>query len=70
MGALAAALAAVSSSPLQAAISVAVLMGVSGELAFEKAPRPGSFAVALLDCIYELTTEQIQEKANICCFNN
>lgn len=54
MGALAAACASVSSSPLQAAVSTAVLMGIAGEMAFEQSPAPGSFAVSLLDSLYSL----------------
>lgn len=65
MGALAAACAAVSPSPLQAAVSTAVLMGIAGELAFEESPAPGSFAVSLLDALYRLSPEQVARKARI-----
>lgn len=65
MGALAAACSAVSPSPLQAAVSTAVLMGIAGELAFEQSPAPGSFAVSLLDCLYGLSPEQAAQKARI-----
>lgn len=65
MGALAAACAAVSPSPLQAAVSTAVLMGIAGELAFAQSPAPGSFAVSLLDCLYTLSPGQVVEKARI-----
>ena len=40
MGALSAACAAVSPTPLQAAVSTAVLMGLAGEMAFEQSPPP------------------------------
>ena len=40
MGALSAACAAVSPTPLQAAVSTAVLMGIAGEMAFEQSPSP------------------------------
>lgn len=65
MGALAAACAAVSPSPLQAAVSTAVLMGIAGELAFEASPAPGSFAVSLLDVLYRLSPEEVEEKIRI-----
>ena len=63
MGALAAACAAVSSSPLQAAVSTAVLMGIAGEMAFEQSPAPGSFAVSLLDSLYSLSPEEVARRA-------
>lgn len=53
-GAIAAACAAVADSPLQAAMATAVLMGVAGERAAERATRPGSFQIALLDALDEL----------------
>ena len=65
MGALAAACAAVSPSPLQAAVSTAVLMGIAGEMAFEQSPAPGSFAVSLLDCLYSLSPEDVARRARI-----
>ena len=65
MGALAAACAAVSSSPLQAAVSTAVLMGIAGEMAFEQSPVPGSFAVSLLDSLYSLSPEEVARRARI-----
>lgn len=65
MGALAAACVSVSPDPFQAAISTAVLMGIAGEMAFEKSPTPGSFAVSLLDCLYTISPEDIAQKARI-----
>lgn len=65
MGALAAACAAVSPSPLHAAVSTAVLMGIAGEMAFEQSPTPGSFAVSLLDCLYSLSPEETVRRAKI-----
>lgn len=59
------ALAAVSSSPLQAAVSTAVLMGIAGEMAFEQSPAPGSFAVSLLDSLYSLSPEEVSRRARI-----
>lgn len=65
MGALAAACVAVSESPLQAAVSTALLLGIAGEMAYEKSPSPGSFAVSLLDSLYEMTPEHISQRARI-----
>lgn len=63
MGALSAACAAVSPTPLQAAVSTAVLMGIAGEMAFEQSPFPGSFAVSLLDSLYALSPEDVVRRA-------
>lgn len=63
MGALSAACAAVSPTPLQAAVSTAVLMGIAGEMAFEQSPAPGSFAVSLLDSLYSLSPEDVVRRA-------
>lgn len=49
MGALTAACAAVSDSPLQAAVSSAIIMGLAGEWAYAQSPHPGSFAASLID---------------------
>lgn len=65
MGALAAACAAVSPTPLQAAVSTAVLMGIAGEMAFEQSPAPGSFAVSLLDSLYNLSPKEVERRARI-----
>lgn len=65
MGALAAACAAVSESPFQAAVSTALLLGIAGEMAYEKSTSPGSFAVSLLDSLYEMTPEHISQRARI-----
>ena len=60
---VAAACAAVSPTPLQAAVSTAVLMGIAGEMAFEQSPSPGSFAVSLLDSLYALSPEDVVRRA-------
>jgi hydroxyethylthiazole kinase len=57
LGAVLAAFAAVSSSPLQAAISGSMLYATAGERAARNATRPGSFAVAFLDELSALTAE-------------
>lgn len=62
-GALAAACAAVAPSPLLAAVSTASLLGIAGELAAAKSPRPGSFQVALLDALDQLDEKLLRERA-------
>lgn len=64
-GAVAAACTAVSPSPLIAAISAAVLMGVAGDLAARVSTRPGSFAVALLDALDQLDGAIVRREARI-----
>jgi hydroxyethylthiazole kinase len=64
-GALVAAAAAVEPDPLIAATAGILAMSVAGELAAEKAGLPGSFRVALIDSIYELSTELINQKGRI-----
>lgn len=64
-GAIAAACAAVAESPSIAAVTSAVLMGVAGEIAARNAPRPGSFAVALLDTLDQLDATIIAREAKL-----
>ena len=64
-GALAAACAAVAPSPLAAAVTAAVVMGLAGEIAASAAPRPGSFAVALLDALDALDAAQVRRDARL-----
>lgn len=64
-GAIAAACAAVAKSPLVAAISSAVVMGVAGEIAARVAPHPGSFAVALLDALDQIDAAALRHDARI-----
>ena len=49
LGAVIAAFAAVSDTPMQAAVSASVVYGAAGEQAGRDAAHPGSFAVAFLD---------------------
>ncbi len=42
-------------SPLDAALSASKLMKRAGELAWERAKAPGSFQVALIDALWELS---------------
>ncbi len=65
MGALAAACVASAASPLDAAVATAVLLGLAGERAAARAPRPGSFAVALLDELDILRPEDIRERVRV-----
>lgn len=50
-----------------AACAACAAMGVAGELAFEKAPLPGSFRAALMDSVYGITGETIIQRGNIIC---
>lgn len=54
LGALTAACLGAGAGPLEAAHAAAVWMGAAGELAEERAPRPGSFRVALVDALEEV----------------
>lgn len=65
MGALTAACAAVSDCAFCAAASSAGIMGVAGEIAFENAPNPGTFAVELLDAFYEMTPEILRSRLKV-----
>ncbi|PTX99104.1 hydroxyethylthiazole kinase [Opitutus sp. ER46] len=64
-GAVAAACAAVAESPLAAAMTSAVIMGIAGERAQRVAARPGSFAVALLDALDEIDGTIIRREARL-----
>ena len=64
-GAIAAACAAVADTPLAAAAASAVLVGIAGERAARISTRPGSFAVALLDALDELTPEILRQEGKL-----
>jgi hydroxyethylthiazole kinase len=64
-GAVAAACAAVASSPLAAAVAAATLMGVAGDLAARVSQRPGSFAEALLDSLDQLDADILRREAKL-----
>lgn len=51
MGAINAACAAVASSPFDACVATAVILGIAGERAAMQTPRPGSFQIALIDAL-------------------
>jgi len=57
-GAVCAALLARGLSPFDACVSASRLMKRAGEQAYEKAKAPGSFMVALVDALYELTHQR------------
>jgi len=64
-GAIAAACAAVSDTPLQAATAAAVLMGIAGELAAAISRRPGSFQTALLDSLDALDGAAVRARGRL-----
>lgn len=58
-GAICAAMLGRGLSPLDAAMAASKLMKRAGELAWEKAKAPGSFRVALIDALYELSQADV-----------
>lgn len=64
-GAIAAAFCAVEPDPVVAAVAASLTMGIAGEMAFEKAQRPGSFQIALLDALDELDAQALMRKAKV-----
>lgn len=60
-----AAFAAVAEDPLAAASAGLALFGIAGELAAQKAGSPGSFMVALLDALYEISPEEFQARSRL-----
>jgi hydroxyethylthiazole kinase len=63
--AIAAAFCAIQQDAFDAAVSAAVLMGVCGEKALEKAASPGSFQIAFLDALAEITSEMLERMARV-----
>nr|WP_295934250.1 hydroxyethylthiazole kinase [uncultured Dyadobacter sp.] len=63
--AIAGAFAAVCDDPFDAAVSAAVAMGVCGELAFRTAKLPGSFQVAFLDTLAEISPAHLAELSKV-----
>jgi len=61
--AIAGAFCAIQSDAFDAAVSAAVVMGVCGEKAFGKAQLPGSFQIAFLDALAEITAEELSRLA-------
>jgi hydroxyethylthiazole kinase len=56
---------AVDSDPVNAAATALAYFGLAGELAAEQAQAPGSYMVALLDALYNITPDQLQSQAKI-----
>jgi hydroxyethylthiazole kinase len=63
--ALTAACLAVEPDALHAAAGALVIVGVAGELAGEKAAGPGSFAVAIIDALYNLDAATLTARAKV-----
>jgi hydroxyethylthiazole kinase len=59
------AFAAVSPTPLRAAVAGMATMKVAGEIAAAQASGPGSFVPHFLDAIYSLTPEVLAERARL-----
>ena len=52
-------------APLPAAVAGLVTIGIAGEIAAEKSNAPGSFAVALIDALYELDDAGLAARARL-----
>lgn len=65
LGALMAALSAVSSSPMIASLAALVWFSVAGEVAAEKGSGPGSFNQRFLDTLFEIAPETLCERARL-----
>ena len=65
MGALAAACVAVAPDRQSAAVATAVILGIAGEQAAVKTQSVGSYQIALLDALDQLTSEQIRKHARM-----
>lgn len=63
--AIAGAFVAIEKDPFLAAVNAASVMGVCGELAHQKAKLPGSFQIAFLDALAEITPEELVDLARI-----
>lgn len=63
--AIAGAYAAIENDAFLAAISAAATMGVCGEIAYEKAESPGSFQIAFLDALAEISSDALSGRAKI-----
>jgi hydroxyethylthiazole kinase len=60
-----AAFAGVTPDPLEATAAGLALFGLAGELAARKAQAPGSYQVALLDALYQITPDEFQAEAKL-----
>jgi hydroxyethylthiazole kinase len=55
----------ITTDSLEAAAAGLAFFGLAGECAGAKANSPGSFMVALLDALYEISPQELQEKARL-----
>jgi hydroxyethylthiazole kinase len=60
-----AAFAAVTKNPVEAASAGLAFFGLSGEVAAQKFKSPGSFMIALLDALNDITPEYLQNNARL-----
>ena len=58
-----AAFAAITKDPVEAASAGLAFFGLAGEIAAERSKSPGSFMIALLDALNDITPEQLQTRA-------
>lgn len=65
MGALAAAALAVTPNAFDAAAATALILGIAGDIAVERSRGSGSFAVELLDALYNLSESDLRSRAKI-----
>ncbi|GGM79077.1 hydroxyethylthiazole kinase [Dyadobacter beijingensis] len=63
--AIAGAFAAICADPFEAAVSAAATMGVCGELAYRNAKLPGSFQIAFLDTLADISPAHLAELSKI-----
>ncbi|WP_353721674.1 hydroxyethylthiazole kinase [Dyadobacter sp. 676] len=63
--AIAGAFASVCGDPFEAAVSAAATMGVCGELAYRDAKSPGSFQIAFLDKLAEVSPAHLAELSRV-----
>lgn len=55
----------VDSDPVSAAATALAFFGLAGEKAAETAKAPGSFMISLIDALYTITPEELDERAKI-----
>jgi hydroxyethylthiazole kinase len=65
LGALIAALAAVTDEPSDAALAGLLALNVSGDIAAERSRGPGSFSVQLIDAVAQLTSATLADRARV-----
>lgn len=53
---------AINSNPFLASAHAAVVMGIAGEIAAKKSEGPGSFKLAFMDALYNLSEKEIRER--------